>query len=89
MEIRLLSDEGVERFPLADLKGLLGRGEGLVWVDIPACDEEAARALLEVFEFHPLAVRDCALPSCVRRATHGERGTALRETVRDRRRARP
>ena len=60
MEIRLLSDEGVERFPLADLKGLLGRGEGLVWVDIPACDEEAARALLEVFEFHPLAVRDCA-----------------------------
>jgi Mg2+ and Co2+ transporter CorA len=55
-----LSDAGVEQYPVEDLKGLLGRGDGLVWVDIPACDEEAERILSEVFEFHPLAVRDCA-----------------------------
>jgi Mg2+ and Co2+ transporter CorA len=33
--------------------------EGLVWVDIATCDEEAVRVLSEVFGFHPLAVRDC------------------------------
>jgi Mg2+ and Co2+ transporter CorA len=60
VDIRFLSDAGVEQYPVEDLKGLLGRGDGLVWVDIPTCDEEAARILSEVFEFHPLAVRDCA-----------------------------
>jgi Mg2+ and Co2+ transporter CorA len=42
-----------------DLKILLNRDDGLVWVDIPVCDEAAARVLSEVFGFHPLAVRDC------------------------------
>jgi magnesium transporter len=28
-------------------------------VDVPVCDAECARILTEVFEFHPLAVRDC------------------------------
>ena len=60
MDIRFLSDAGVEQYPVEDLKGLLGRGDGLVWVDIPTCDEEATRILSEVFEFHPLAVRDCS-----------------------------
>jgi magnesium transporter len=59
VDVRFLSDAGVERYPVEDLKRLLGRGDGLVWVDIPACDEEAVRILSEVLEFHPLAVRDC------------------------------
>ena len=38
---------------------LLARDDGLVWVDIPVCDETAARLLAETFGFHPLAVQAC------------------------------
>jgi magnesium transporter len=57
MDVRFLSDEGIEQHPVGELAGLLARDDGLVWVDIPACDEEAARVLVETFGFHPLAVR--------------------------------
>jgi magnesium transporter len=59
MEVRLISAAGVEQRPVEELKTLLDRGEGLVWVDIPTCDEEATRVLSHVFGFHPLAIRDC------------------------------
>jgi magnesium transporter len=59
MEVRLISGVGVEQRPVEELKSLLDRGEGLVWVDIPTCDEQAAHALSQVFGFHPLAIRDC------------------------------
>jgi magnesium transporter len=59
MDVRLVSDEGVEQHPIEELKKLLEGGDGLVWVDIPTCDEQATRALTEVFGFHPLAIRDC------------------------------
>jgi magnesium transporter len=59
MDVRLVSDEGVEHRPVEELEALLERKDGLVWVDIPECDEQATRVLLEVFGFHPLAVRDC------------------------------
>jgi magnesium transporter len=59
MDVRFLSDEGIEQHPVAELAGLLAREDGLLWVDIPVCDEEAARVLLETFGFHPLAVRAC------------------------------
>jgi Mg2+ and Co2+ transporter CorA len=54
-----VSDEGVEEHPVRALGGLLARDDGLVWVDIPVCDEEAARVLSEVFGFHPLAIQAC------------------------------
>src|SRR5919197_1232883 len=57
MDVRFLSDEGIEQHSVGELEGLLARDDGLVWVDIPACDEEAARVLSETFGFHPLAVR--------------------------------
>ena len=41
------------------MAALLRRDTGFIWVDIPACGEADARALSEVFGFHPLAVRDC------------------------------
>jgi Mg2+ and Co2+ transporter CorA len=44
---------------VADLPGLLGAGDGVVWVDIPACDADGSRVLSEVFGFHPRAVREC------------------------------
>jgi magnesium transporter len=59
MDVRLVSDESVEQHPIEELKKLLEGRDGLVWVDIPTCDEQATRALTEVFGFHPLAIRDC------------------------------
>lgn len=59
MDVHLISDEGVEQHDVEELKALLAGEDGLVWVDIPACDEEATQALSAVFGFHPLAVRDC------------------------------
>jgi len=44
---------------LDDLPALLGRADGIVWVDIPAWEDEAKRVLTETFGFHPLAIRDC------------------------------
>ena len=52
MDVRLVSDEGVEHRPVEELEALLERKDGLVWVDIPECDEQATRVLLEVFGFH-------------------------------------
>jgi magnesium transporter len=59
MDVRFVSDQGVEQHPVDDLTALLAREDGLVWVDVPTCDEEAARVLAEVFGFHPLAIRAC------------------------------
>jgi len=59
MDVRFVSDEGIEQHPVAELERLLARDDGFVWVDIPVCDEEAARVLSEVFGFHPLAIRAC------------------------------
>jgi Mg2+ and Co2+ transporter CorA len=59
MDVRFVSDEGIEQHSAEQLAGLLARDDGFVWVDIPVCDEEAARMLSEVFGFHPLAIRAC------------------------------
>ncbi len=59
MDVRLLTDEGVELRTADELPALLDRSDGLVWVDIPSCDEASTHVLSEVFAFHPLAVRDC------------------------------
>jgi magnesium transporter len=59
VDVRLVSDEAIEQHPVGELEQLLARDDGLVWVDIPVGDEEAARVLTEVFGFHPLAVQAC------------------------------
>jgi magnesium transporter len=59
MDVRLLTDGGVENHPAAALDDLLKRDDGLVWVDMPSCQAAEASVLSEVFGFHPLAVRDC------------------------------
>jgi magnesium transporter len=59
MDVRWVAAEGVEQHPVEDLKALLKRDDGIVWVDIPRCDQESARILSEVFGFHAMAVRDC------------------------------
>ena len=57
MDVRFVSDEGIEQHPVEDLERLLARDDGLVWVDIPVCNEQAAQVLTEVFGFHPLVSR--------------------------------
>jgi magnesium/cobalt transport protein CorA len=59
MDVRLVTNEGIEERSADELSALLERKEGLVWVDIPSCDPESIRALSKVFDFHPMAVRDC------------------------------
>jgi magnesium transporter len=59
MNVRLITEQGVEDRPPEELASLIGRETGLVWVDIPNCDEQCAGLLSEVFAFHPLAIRDC------------------------------
>jgi magnesium transporter len=59
MDVRLITDGGVEQRPVDELPALLAADEGLVWVDIPDCYPVATRVLSEVFGFHPKAVHDC------------------------------
>ncbi|HWC41274.1 MAG TPA: magnesium transporter CorA family protein [Actinomycetota bacterium] len=59
MDVHLITAAGIEECDTDDLPGLLERRQGLVWVDIPQMDAEAARVLAEVFKFHPLAIQDC------------------------------
>jgi magnesium transporter len=59
MNIHFVSDDGIQQHPIEGLGALLARDDGLVWVDIPVCDEAAAQLLAAVFGFHPLAIRAC------------------------------
>ena len=59
MEVRFVSDDGIQQHPVGELERLLARDHGFVWVDISVCDEGAARVLSEVFGFHPRDVRAC------------------------------
>ena len=59
MDVHLITDAGVSQCAVEDLPDLLERREGLVWVDIPRVDREAAQVLADVFKFHPLAIQDC------------------------------
>jgi len=59
LDVRLITDSTVEEHAVDELAALLEKDAGLVWVDIPACDDIAAGVLAEVFGFHPLAVKAC------------------------------
>ena len=41
MDVWLVAGGGVEQRPAEELELLIAMREGLVWVDIPSCDEEA------------------------------------------------
>ena len=58
MEVRLVTAEGVQERSVDELPVLLDSGDGIVWVDIPDCDDAAVRVLRDVFGFHPLAIQD-------------------------------
>ena len=60
VELRFISAAGLEKHPVDAAPDLLGRSDGLLWLDVPTWDEHAERLLMDVFGFHPLAIRDCA-----------------------------
>jgi Mg2+ and Co2+ transporter CorA len=60
MDVRFITSAGAESCDPSELPDLLTRTDGLVWVDMPTCDEQAEETLTTVFGFHPLAVRDSA-----------------------------
>ena len=59
MDIRFVDPTGVTDHRVDELASLLDRDDGLVWVDIPTCDETAVAVITDVFQFHPMAMRDC------------------------------
>lgn len=56
MDLRLVDQAGVHVRPVEDLPGLLATGEGFLWADVPARDEEAERALVPLVTTHRLVV---------------------------------
>jgi Mg2+ and Co2+ transporter CorA len=59
VDVLLVSPAGLERRRAEDLASLVG-GSGIVWVDVPTWDAEAARLLTEHFGIHERAAADCA-----------------------------
>jgi magnesium transporter len=85
VKLRVITEHGIEHHDIDAIPDLLARPDGFLWLDIPHCDDEAARVLSEDFRFHPLAVTDCikrnrvpkmhAYPDCVFVILHApERG---------------
>ena len=62
MEVLLVTADGAEHRTSDELDELLDKarsGHGVVWVDVPLWDDEAAEALVDRFGIHPRAARDC------------------------------
>ena len=57
--VRFFASDHVERHELSELRALLVRDAGFVWVDLPMANDAAREVLEGTFAFHPLAVRDC------------------------------
>ena len=63
MEVLLVTPDGAEHRTPDELDELLEKarsGHGIVWVDVPLWDDEAADALVDRLGIHPRAARDCA-----------------------------
>ncbi|MBD8058680.1 magnesium transporter CorA family protein [Cellulomonas sp. JH27-2] len=60
MQIHLVTPAGVTEHTSDELATLLA-GDGIVWVDVPRWDDEAADVLTRVLGLHPMAVHDCAV----------------------------
>jgi magnesium transporter len=63
MEVLLVTPSGVEHRSPDEVDALLEKaraGQGVVWVDVPAWDDDAANLLVDRFGIHPRAAADCA-----------------------------
>jgi magnesium transporter len=58
MHVRFLSTEVMD-YTVDDIPSLLERTDGIVWVDVPTVDDEAAELLTKHFHLHPMALDAC------------------------------
>jgi len=59
VDVRFLTSSAIERHRVDDVKPLLAREDGFVWVDIPQWDDTAGAMLRDLFGFHPMALKAC------------------------------
>lgn len=59
IRVLALTGDNVENHEITEVPALLLRPDVLIWVDIPECSDDAVALLIDAFECHPLAVRDC------------------------------
>jgi magnesium transporter len=59
MDVRWITQGGLEHRRLDELDHLLTRIDGFVWLDAAVCDDHAAEVLSQAFGFHPLAIKEC------------------------------
>lgn len=59
MEVRFITSSGAQDHDVGDLPALLERGDGFVWVDVPAWDDEAESVMTDVLHLHPLVIDAC------------------------------
>jgi magnesium transporter len=60
VDVRLITENGVQRRKPDDLEGLLD-GPGLIWIDVAHWDAETERVLGKRLGLHPKAMHDCAV----------------------------
>jgi Mg2+ and Co2+ transporter CorA len=63
VQVLLITADGTQRRSLDELDALLAdarAGRGLIWIDVPLWDDDAAAVLTERFGIHPRAAGDCA-----------------------------
>ena len=59
MEVRFVSDDGIQQHPVGELEQLLARDHGSSGSISPSVTKRPPRVLSEVFGFHPLAIGAC------------------------------
>lgn len=60
MDVRFITEAGVQSCDPSDLPALLARTDGLVWVDVPVWDDQVEHSLRTAFGFHRLAIWESA-----------------------------
>lgn len=59
MDVRFVGTSGVEQHDVSEVKSLLERDDGFLWIDIPSFDDEAAGVLTDVFDTHHAVLDAC------------------------------
>jgi magnesium transporter len=60
VDVWYMTPAGLEVRTAQDLSSLRKRDDGVLWVDVPVWDDDAADLLAKAFDLHPRALQDCA-----------------------------
>jgi Mg2+ and Co2+ transporter CorA len=61
LDVYLIDETGIMPRAPEDVQGLIDKGEGIIWVDIPQCRLQEAELLGRVFGFSEIAINDCVI----------------------------